>query len=80
MDTTSATISRVLHILASNPKVQSRLRQEIVAARKEQGDLQSDALDHLPYLDAVCRESLRLYVPVFFISSSIAVLIHIRVI
>ncbi|KAF5380257.1 hypothetical protein D9757_008190 [Collybiopsis confluens] len=66
MDTTSNAMSRILDLLALHPKIQDRLRQELVDARKDhQGqNLTYDELVSLPYLDAVCRETLRLYAPV----------------
>ncbi|KAJ3867017.1 cytochrome P450 [Lentinula novae-zelandiae] len=59
-------MSRILHLLALHPEVQDKLRQEIIAAQKEcqGGQLSYDELVGLPYLDAVCRETLRLYAPV----------------
>ncbi|KAH7873381.1 cytochrome P450 [Lentinula edodes] len=55
-------MSRILHLLALHPEVQDKLRQEIIAAQKERqgGQLSYDELVGLPYLDAVCRETLRL--------------------
>lgn len=64
MDTTSNATSRVLHLLAQHPDVQERVRREVVQARVAAGgDLDYDQLHGLPYLDAACRETLRLYVP-----------------
>ncbi|KAL5498617.1 hypothetical protein ACEPAH_1972 [Sanghuangporus vaninii] len=65
-ETTSHAIARTLHLLSQHPDVQSRLRDEITAARKEHGgsDFDYDTLMALPYLDAVCRETLRVYPPV----------------
>lgn len=61
MDTTSAALSRILFLLAHHQDVQDKLRQEIREARKEHGgDLAYDQLVALPYLDAICRETLRL--------------------
>lgn len=62
MDTTSNALSRVFHLLAQSPDVQERLRREIVEAREQNGgkDMPYDILVSLPYLDAVCRETLRL--------------------
>ncbi|KAJ4478576.1 cytochrome P450, partial [Lentinula lateritia] len=64
MDTTSSGLSRILHLLTLHPEVQDKMRDELVAARKEhQGSqLSYDELVGLPYLDAVCRETLRLCV------------------
>ena len=61
MDTTSNATSRLLHILALHPHVQEKLRNEIVEAQAGQ-EVSYDKLVDLPYLDAVCRETLRLYV------------------
>ena len=61
MDTTSSALVATLELLAKNPDVQERLRNEILNASKGE-DLDYDALVSLPYLDAVCRETLRLYV------------------
>ena len=59
MDTTSSAISRILHLLAQRRDVQDKLRQEVLEARAH-GELDYDSLHALPYLDAVCRETLRL--------------------
>jgi len=65
LDTTSSALSRTLQILSENPKVQEKLRREIVDARRSSGgDLSHDELLALPYLDAVCKETLRLYPPI----------------
>ncbi|KAL1756807.1 cytochrome P450 [Schizophyllum commune] len=63
MDTTSSALSRTSHLLATHPEVQDRLRAEIRAAIEEHGRLSYNELEALPYLDAVCRETLRLYPP-----------------
>ena len=60
MDTTSNALARIIHLLSTHQDVQGKLRQEIVGARSRHGDLEYDGLVALPYLDAVCRESLRL--------------------
>ena len=63
MDTTSGMLARLLHLLSMHQDVQSKLRQEIVDARNfRHGNLGYDELVALPYLDAVCRETLRLWV------------------
>ena len=68
MDTTSNALSQILHLLAQHPDVQTRLRQEILDARQrsDSRDLSYDELCALPFLDAVCRETLRVYVLRFF--------------
>lgn len=61
MDTTSNAMSRTLQLLAEHPEVQTKLRREIVDAKLAAGGpLDYDKLHALPYLDAVCRETLRL--------------------
>ncbi|TBU38974.1 cytochrome P450, partial [Dichomitus squalens] len=64
MDTTSNALSRTLELLAQNPDTQTKLRSEILDARNGESTIDYDDLVKLPYLDAVCRETLRLYAPV----------------
>ena len=70
-DTTATGAAWTLHLLAKYPLIQERLRAEIkehmpslfdLNSREEDGDLVSVDVDQLPYLDNVCRESLR-YIP-----------------
>ncbi|KAI0718403.1 cytochrome P450 [Cerioporus squamosus] len=68
-DTTSSAVARILYLLAQHQDVQEKLRREIVQARSD-GDLTFDELFELPYLEAVCRETLRLYAPVSFVSKT----------
>nr|VWO95436.1 Isochorismate synthase/isochorismate-pyruvate lyase MbtI (EC (Salicylate synthase) (EC (Salicylate synthetase) (YbtS protein) (Yersiniabactin biosynthesis salicylate synthase YbtS) [Ganoderma boninense] len=64
VDTTSNALSRVFHLLCQHPDVQDKLRAEIRAAIDQYGmEIPYDELSALPYLDAVCRETLRLYAP-----------------
>ncbi|EIW86404.1 cytochrome P450 [Coniophora puteana RWD-64-598 SS2] len=71
-DSTSLAIAWCLHLLSLHPYAQARLRDEIMslspcASRTSDGpsDLSlTDAIDALPYLDAVVRETLRLCPPV----------------
>ncbi|KAH9890430.1 cytochrome P450 [Cubamyces lactineus] len=71
MDTTSNALSRVFHLLAERPECQDKLRSEIIEACNGE-DLSHDDLVKLPFLDAVCRETLRLYAPVQFTSREVA--------
>ncbi|KAI0763492.1 cytochrome P450 [Trametes elegans] len=67
MDTTSNALSFTLWRLAQNQEVQDKLRREIMEAKEASGgDIPYDDLVALPYLDAVCRETLRLHVPAPF--------------
>ncbi|KAG6826603.1 hypothetical protein H0H92_015188, partial [Tricholoma furcatifolium] len=60
-DSTSNALSRILHLLALHPEAQERLRAEVTAALKtHNGDVPYDELVTLPFMDAICRETLRL--------------------
>ncbi|KAI0713831.1 cytochrome P450 [Earliella scabrosa] len=62
MDTTSNALSRILHQLSIYPDAQMKLRAELVEATHGGTiDLDYDTLMKLPYLDAVCRETLRVF-------------------
>ncbi|KAL8277160.1 hypothetical protein RQP46_010488 [Phenoliferia psychrophenolica] len=68
-ETTSTALTWTLWTLARHPDVQDRLRKELRDARRkasEEGrtELESDELNSLKYLDAVCREILRVKSPV----------------
>ncbi|KAJ8455901.1 hypothetical protein ONZ51_g12307 [Trametes cubensis] len=64
-DTTSNALTLLLERLAENPNVQEKLRAEIAQVKSvhDGGDIPYDELMSLPYLDAVCRETLRVYAP-----------------
>ncbi|KAH8991720.1 cytochrome P450 [Lactarius akahatsu] len=62
-DTTSSALSRILHLLALYPDTQDKLRKELKEACEENEELTHDQLVSLPFLEAVCRETLRLYPP-----------------
>ena len=61
-DTTSSALSRILHLLSLHPETQDKLRDELKEACEDYEELTHDQLVSLPYLEAVCRETLRLYV------------------
>jgi cytochrome P450 len=61
MDTTSSALARSFHLLSKHQDVQDKLRKELVDARDIRGgDFSYDEIMGLPYLDAICREVLRL--------------------
>ncbi|KAF9820625.1 hypothetical protein IEO21_01328 [Rhodonia placenta] len=68
MDTTSGALAHILQLLADHPDVQTKLRAEILEAQGDGEDISYDQLVELPYLEAVCRETLRLYAPVPFLT------------
>lgn len=62
MDTTANSLAHVLQLLADRPQVQEKLRQEILQAVESEGEgdtLDFDKVMALPYLEAVCRETMR---------------------
>ncbi|KAF8134953.1 cytochrome P450 [Boletus edulis] len=82
-ENTTTAICRVLWILASKPDVQARLRSEVRNAKQgyaashgntcpwEDVGLPYDLLMGLPYLDAVVRETLRMYPPTSLLSRTV---------
>ncbi|KAI0318197.1 cytochrome P450 [Amylostereum chailletii] len=66
-ETTSSALARILYLLTINPDAQETLRKELVGVDGRKGELDYDALNALPFLDAVCRETLRLFPPINFV-------------
>ena len=60
LETLSPAFVRVLHQLTLHPDAQDKLRQEFKDACPDNEELTYDHLVSLPFLDAVCRETLRL--------------------
>lgn len=79
-ETTTLAICSILYLLASKPDVQAKLRSEIRRVKKEyqaslgdKGDWEDVELPHsvlvsIPYLDAIMRETLRVYPPTSLLS------------
>ncbi|KAH9923711.1 cytochrome P450 [Epithele typhae] len=64
-DTTSNGLARALHLLSEHQDVQRKLRDELREAHHRFGEnISYDDLNRLSYLDAICRETLRLFAPV----------------
>jgi cytochrome P450 len=63
-DTTASSLTRLLHMLSTHTNVQDQLRDEVSEALASTGDgrLDYDVVMSLPLLDAVLKETLRLYV------------------
>ncbi|OAR01840.1 hypothetical protein LLEC1_05991 [Akanthomyces lecanii] len=64
-DNNASAMAYALMAMALTPSTQTRLREELLAPPPGCTDWRNDwkALDTLPYLDAMCREVLRLYSP-----------------
>ncbi|CAM9148086.1 unnamed protein product [Heterosigma akashiwo] len=60
-DTSAATLSWTIYLLAKNPAWQDRLHAEVVQEVGSTGPVPEDAIGQLRVVDAVLREALRLY-------------------
>jgi cytochrome P450 len=61
MDTTSGALCRTLWLLAMHQDIQDKLRCEVrLTLSSNQDVLSYDDLVSLPYLDSICRETMRL--------------------
>lgn len=61
-ETTSAAVTWTLYFLCRHPRVQKKLREELLAASTDTPTV--DEMNALPYLDWVIRETLRVNPPV----------------
>ena len=68
-DSTSNSLAQILYLLVEHPDAQEKLREELRQAGNGQ-DIPHDQLVDLPYLDAVCRETLRVLVSLYQVSTS----------
>lgn len=64
-DTTTNALARTFQLLAEHQEAQEKVRAELHEAALGREDIPYDQLVELPYLDAVCRETLRLSVSAF---------------
>ncbi|KAK5061709.1 hypothetical protein LTR69_004891 [Exophiala sideris] len=66
-DTTSVATTWALYLMAHHPQIQSRLRQEVrsnlPSPAATDGSVDASLVESLPYLAAVCSETLRLFPP-----------------
>ena len=62
-ETTSSALTWVSYLLSANPDVQDRLRTELQASQLADptAAVTAELIDSLPYLSAVCAETLRFY-------------------
>ncbi|CAE6471531.1 unnamed protein product, partial [Rhizoctonia solani] len=64
----NSALARTLYLLSERQDIQRKLRAEVHEAHEKYGrDLDFEQLNSLTYLDAVCREVLRLYPPEAFV-------------
>ncbi|KAG2017966.1 cytochrome P450 [Coprinopsis cinerea AmutBmut pab1-1] len=73
MDTTSGVLSRLFYMLAKIQDAQDRVRKEVQEAKAEHGDgISYEVLTELPYLDSLCRETLRLWPSIPLLSRDVS--------
>lgn len=61
-ETTASTLDWALYSLATHPKMQSKLREEVLTSTSTMtGDMTADIMDSMPYLHGFVMEVLRLY-------------------
>ncbi|XP_060232279.1 cytochrome P450 3A1-like [Meriones unguiculatus] len=60
-DTTSTTLSFILHSLATHPDIQKKLQEEIDSVLPNKASPSYDSVMEMEYLDMVLNETLRLY-------------------
>lgn len=60
-DTSAATLSWTLHLLSLHPDIQQKVADEVRAVMMDSEDVSRAHISHMPWLDAVLKESMRLY-------------------
>ena len=60
-DTSAATLSWTLHLLSLHPAIQQKVAEEVRAIVKDSEDVSRAHVSQMPWLDAVLKESMRLY-------------------
>lgn len=65
-ETTSSALTWALYLLCKSPGTQEKLREEVRRHIPDPSSrtITNDIIDNMPYLHAVCNETLRLYAPV----------------
>lgn len=69
-ETTATSLTWTLYLLAKHPDIQERAAQQIREICD--GPVTLDDLVHLPFLEQIVKESMRLYPPVYFTSREVA--------
>ncbi|XP_055852162.1 probable cytochrome P450 28d1 [Episyrphus balteatus] len=65
-ETTASVITHCLYQLAKYPDCQEKLRKEVESSLNENGEIDFDTLDNLPYIDQCIHESIRIIPPLLF--------------
>ncbi|KAJ7138346.1 cytochrome P450 [Mycena epipterygia] len=60
-DTTSASLTWALYAMAQFPSTQKKLREELLQFGREPTVKDLASMEQLPYFDAVCKETLRMF-------------------
>lgn len=65
-ETTASALTWAMYLMCQNPTTQTRLRSEILThiPSSTGTKITNDIIDNMPYLHAICNETLRLYAPV----------------
>lgn len=63
-ETTASALSDILYYLLINPKALAYLKEEIHTAFSRKGEINIQRVNHLPYLQAMIKESLHIYPPI----------------
>ncbi|KAL8232224.1 hypothetical protein R6Q57_002002 [Mikania cordata] len=71
-ETNQTSLQWALSELIKNPRVMSKLQQEVTEVAQGRSKISEDDLEKMPYLKAVLKESLRLHLPVPLLVTRIA--------
>ena len=80
-DTTGWTLTYVLFLLGHHPEVQEKVQEEIDSffnSFEKESDITIDSLKELKYLEAVIKETLRLYTPIPLVTRQIDQDLHLN--
>jgi len=60
-DTTEHSTMMLIYLINQHPEIKKKLTEEISNSQIDPNNLNFDTIKNLPYLDAVCQETLRMY-------------------
>ena len=70
-ETTATALSATIYYLCANLPCLQKLQCEIRSSFQQNSEMTRSALENLPYLQAIIKESLRIHTPVLFVSKRI---------